>query len=79
MNIQDRAIGEIRPYDKNAKKHPENQIKAIADSIEKFGFNQPLVVDKNDVLIVGHGRYLAAEYLGLPKVPVVKNDKKLIW
>lgn len=74
MQIQDRAIGEIRPYDKNAKKHPEKQIKAIADSIEAFGFNQPLVVDKNDVLIVGHGRYFAATYLGLAKVPVVKID-----
>jgi DNA modification methylase len=72
MDIIERQIDEIKPYGKNAKKHPEKQIKAIADSIKEFGFNQPIVVDKKDVIIAGHGRYLAAQYLGLVKIPVIK-------
>jgi site-specific DNA-methyltransferase (adenine-specific) len=74
MKIEERLLVEIKPYGKNAKKHPEKQIASIAASIEEFGFNQPLVVDKDDILIVGHGRYLAAQYLGLEKVPVMKID-----
>ena len=64
-------IEEIRPYSKNAKKHPTKQIKQIAESIKAFGFNQPLVLDGNKVIIVGHGRYEAAKYLELPEVPCV--------
>jgi hypothetical protein len=56
-------IEEIKPYQKNAKKHPQKQIKQIADSISKFGFNQPLVIDEKKVIIVGHGRYEAAKIL----------------
>ena len=41
-------IGKIKMYEKNAKKHPENQIKKIADSISEFGFNQPIVIDSNE-------------------------------
>ena len=55
-------------------KHPTKQIEQIIASIKEFGFNQPLVVDKNDVLVVGHGRYLAAQALELKTVPVLKLD-----
>jgi len=71
MQIEERPIGEIKPYGKNAKKHPDNQISAIAASIKEFGFNQPIVTDEQGVIIVGHGRYLAAHYLGLEKVPTL--------
>lgn len=74
MKIENRNINEIQPYGKNAKKHPDKQVKQIADSIKEFGFNQPIVVDKDDVIIVGHGRFLAAHYLGLTEVPVLKAD-----
>ncbi len=74
MKIEQRNIGEIRPYGKNAKKHPKEQIEKIANSIQAFGFNQPIVVDKNDEIIVGHGRYLAAQLLDLRDVPVLKID-----
>lgn len=70
MEITYRPIHEIKPYGKNAKKHPEKQVMQIADSIKEFGFNQPIVVDSEDVIIVGHGRYQAAHYLGLAEVPV---------
>lgn len=46
----------IVPYLKNAKKHPKKQIEQIANSIKRFGMNQPIVVDKNGVIIVGHGK-----------------------
>lgn len=49
----------IQPYSDNAKKHPEKQVKMIADSIKRFGWQQPIVVDKNGIIIVGHGRYQA--------------------
>lgn len=55
---------EIKPYSKNAKKHPQKQIEQVAASIEKFGMNQPIVVDKDGVIIVGHGRYEALKHLG---------------
>lgn len=74
MNITNRLIAEIKPYGKNAKKHPDKQIKQVAASIEAFGFNQPIVVDKDDVIIVGHGRFGAAHYLGLTEVPVLTVD-----
>lgn len=74
MEIQERPIGDVIPYHKNAKEHPEKQLKKIANSIAEFGFNQPIVVDKKGVIIVGHGRYLAAQMLGVEKVPVLEID-----
>ncbi|TAK94643.1 hypothetical protein EPO05_06030, partial [Patescibacteria group bacterium] len=68
-------INLLKPYANNAKLHPAKQIKMVADSIKEFGFNQPIVVDQNNEIIVGHGRYLAAKSLGLTDVPVlVKTD-----
>jgi hypothetical protein len=63
------------PYEKNAKKHGKEQVSKIAASIRKFGWRgNPIVVDKNGVIIAGHGRRLAAIELGLPKVPVQVVD-----
>jgi site-specific DNA-methyltransferase (adenine-specific) len=64
-------IEEIKPYPRNAKKHPQKQIKQIADSIKEFGFNQPIVLDKKKVIIVGHGRFEAAKLLKLKAVPCI--------
>ncbi len=55
---------EIKPYSKNQKKHPKKQIEQVAASIKEFGMNQPIVVDKQGVIIVGHGRYEALKHLG---------------
>lgn len=68
-------IVKIKPYHKNAKKHPEKQIQQIAESIKAFGFNQPIVIDKNNEIVVGHGRYEAAKLLGLTDVPVIRADQ----
>ncbi len=67
-------ISLIKPYEKNAKKHPKKQIEQVANSIREFGFNQPIVVDKNNVVIVGHGRLQAAKLLELDDVPVITVD-----
>lgn len=69
-----KKISEIKPYPKNAKKHPEKQIIQVANSIKEFGFNQPIVIDKEGVIIVGHGRYEASKHLGLTEVPVIVAD-----
>lgn len=65
---------EIKPYAKNAKKHTKRQVEAIAKSIKEFGFNQPIVVDKKGVIIVGHGRWEAAKLLGIKNPPVTVAD-----
>jgi len=72
--MQYRDINSIEPYKKNAKLHPKAQVNQIAMSIKEFGFNQPIVVDKKGVIIVGHGRHAAARELGLTEVPVMEID-----
>jgi site-specific DNA-methyltransferase (adenine-specific) len=67
-------IENIKPYEKNTKKHPKKQVEQVAKSIKEFGFNQPIVIDKKGVIIVGHGRYEAAKLLGLSDVPVIEVE-----
>ena len=74
IEIQNVSPEDLKPYPKNAKKHPKKQILQVAASIKEFGFNQPIVVDKNNVVIVGHGRLEAAKLLKLKEVPVLKVD-----
>lgn len=74
MDIQQKPISDIFPYEKNAKKHTQKQVEQIAASIREFGFNQPIVVDKTGTIIVGHGRYEASKVLGLEVVPTVTVD-----
>lgn len=50
-------------YSKNSKKHPDKQIKKIMASIKEFGFNNPVLIDKKNIIIAGHGRVIAAEQL----------------
>ena len=61
----------LKPYANNAKVHEDAQIDKLANSIAKFGFDQPIVVDKNNVIVKGHGRHSAALRLALKEVPVV--------
>ena len=74
MEIKEVNIDQLEEYQRNAKEHTTKQIKQIGESIKEFGFQQPIVIDKNNVIIIGHGRYRAAKYLGLDKVPVVYAD-----
>lgn len=74
MNIVEIAIGELKPYERNAKKHPKAQIEKIAASIKRFGFRQPMVVDGQNAVVIGHGRLEAAKQLGMATVPCVVAD-----
>ena len=74
MNVEYMAPSELIPYGKNAKRHPAEQVKLIANSIKQFGFQQPIVVDKDNVVVIGHGRLLASKRLKLAQVPVVRVD-----
>jgi hypothetical protein len=65
------AIGELVPALDNPRKHPREQVRAIARSITAFGFNAPILIDRNRQIVAGHGRYEAAKLLGLAQVPVV--------
>ena len=71
MNIKNINIKDIRPYKNNAKKHDETQINNVAESIKQYGFVQPIVIDKDGVIVIGHCRALAAKKLGLKEVPCV--------
>ena len=70
MNVQEMRLDEIRPYENNPRKNDE-AVQAVANSIREFGFKQPIVVDADGVIIVGHTRYKAAQELGLETVPVL--------
>ena len=72
MNIQEIEIDKLIPYHNNPRKN--QTIDAIASSINEYGFQQPIVVDKNMVVIVGHTRLLGAKKLGLDKVPIQIAD-----
>lgn len=69
MKVQDVSIDKIKPYENNPRDN-EAGVDAVANSIKEFKWQQPIVVDENNVIIVGHTRYLAAKKLGLKKVPV---------
>ena len=64
-------IGSLKPHPKNPRKHSLAQIQAIAKSFEVFGYNAPILVDKNQQIIAGHGRWEAAKLLGFTEIPVV--------
>lgn len=75
MQVEIWNLDEIKPYELNSKKHDERQVAGIANSIERFGWDQPIVVDKDGVIIKGHGRRLAAIKLKLERVPVlIRSD-----
>ena len=68
-----KTLDQIIPYENNPRNN-ENAVEAVANSIKEFGFNQPIAVDKNGIIVVGHTRYKAAEKLGIKEVPVVVLD-----
>lgn len=74
MNIINRLIDEIIPYEYNTKKHDKTQIDNVAESIKQFGFVQPVVIDAGGVIVIGHCRVLAAKKLGMSEVPCVCVD-----
>ena len=72
--IEQVPVAGLRPYSRNARTHSAQQIAQIAASIRTFGFNNPVLVDKDNVIIAGHGRVEAAKQLGLYLVPVIRLE-----
>lgn len=72
-NIEKISPKDLIPYNNNPKSHPSEQVDKIASSIKNYGFVQPIVVDQDNEVIIGHGRLQAAKKLGLEKVPVIKH------
>ena len=73
MQIIEKSITEITPYEKNPRKNDE-AVEYVANSIKEFGFKVPIVIDKDGVIVAGHTRYKAAQELGLEKLPCIIAD-----
>lgn len=73
MQVENWPVDKVTPYENNPRKN-DDAVEYVANSIKEFGFQQPLVVDKDGVLIVGHTRLKAAQQLGITEVPVVVAD-----
>ena len=75
LKIEYLPVDSLKPYSKNARKHSEKDIQAIINSIEEFGFDDPIGIWSNQNIIVeGHGRLIAAKRLGMEKVPCIRLD-----
>lgn len=75
LKIEYLPIDALKPYDRNAKEHPEEQIEQIKESIRQFGMNDPIGIWGEECLIVeGHGRLLALQEMGATEVPTIRLD-----
>ena len=72
MKTENVNIDLLSPYKNNARKHTQEQVKQIANSIEEFGFVNPILIDEKNMILAGHGRFMAARSLDLSQVPVIK-------
>ena len=72
MKIEKINIEDIKAYENNAKLHPAEQIEQIKKSIQEFGNNDPIAIDENNVIIEGHGRYIALQELGYTEIEVIR-------
>lgn len=73
MNIVEVAIGDLKPYANNPRLN-DVAIKYVKESIEKFGFKVPLVIDVHNVIVCGHTRYEAAKLLKMESLPCIRAD-----
>jgi len=74
MKIEQIPTEKLIPYARNAKKHDAAQVSKLAGSIREFGFNNPVLIDKDNGIIAGHGRVMAAQQLGLTEMPCIRLD-----
>jgi len=72
MKIEQIAVTTLTPYARNARTHSREQIAQLAHSISEFGFNNPVLIDKENSIIAGHGRVLAAHKIGLKTIPCLR-------
>ena len=75
LKIEYVDVVKLKPYDKNTRKHEDYDVSQIAKSIERYGFNDPIGIwGKDNIIVEGHGRLLAAKKLGMDKVPCIRLD-----
>lgn len=75
LNVEYIPVGQLKPYEKNARKHAEYDVGQIAESIKRYGFNDPVGIwGKDNIIVEGHGRLLAAKKLGMKEVPCIRLD-----
>ena len=75
LKIEYKKLSEIKPYERNNKKHPKSQIDKLRKQIEANGFDVPIVIDENNVIIKGHGRYICLKEMKAEKVPcIIRTD-----
>jgi ParB/RepB/Spo0J family partition protein len=74
MKMTEEPIDSLKPNPNNPRTHSPRQIRQLARSIRKFGFNEPVITDKESNIIVGHGRVLGAKQAGLTRVPVIRKE-----
>lgn len=74
MRIEKMKLADIRPYENNAKRHPQSQVDQIAASIQELGYRDLIAVDEDGVIIEGHGRFLALQQLGFIEVEVIRLE-----
>jgi len=73
MQIVEKRLEEIKPYEKNPRRN-DAAVEYVAESLKQFGWRQPLVIDKEGVIVVGHTRYKAAQSLGMKTAPCLIAD-----
>ena len=75
LKIEYIDVAKLKPYDKNTRKHEDYDVSQIAKSIEQYGFNDPIGIwGKDNIIVEGHGRLLAAKKLGMKEVPCIRLD-----
>jgi len=72
LKVELLPIEAVKPYDNNPRRHPPEQLSKLMRSIREYGFTVPLLVDENNVILAGHGRYVAAKELGIKHLPVIR-------
>lgn len=74
LQLKQVPLSHLKPYPRNAKERNEQAVDAVAESITRYGYNQPIVVDADMVIIVGHTRYFALQKLGIKKASVLVTE-----
>ena len=74
LHVEAMPVASLKPCARNPRTHSKKQIRQIADSIERFGFNNPVLIDRAGGIVAGHGRVEAARLLGRKTVPVICLD-----
>lgn len=76
LKIENISINKLMPYENNARKHTEEDVQTIINSIKEFGFNDPVGIwGENNIIVEGHGRFLAAKKLGIKEIPCIRLDE----